>query len=58
MISRRRHCISPATGSRCVTGTVLPVDGGAVAGKAIRSTKREEDRRPSSVMFDAASQPS
>jgi NAD(P)-dependent dehydrogenase (short-subunit alcohol dehydrogenase family) len=28
--------------SRYVTGTVLPVDGGTVAGKAIRSTKREE----------------
>jgi NAD(P)-dependent dehydrogenase (short-subunit alcohol dehydrogenase family) len=27
--------------SRYVTGTVLPVDGGTVAGKAIRSTKRE-----------------
>jgi NAD(P)-dependent dehydrogenase (short-subunit alcohol dehydrogenase family) len=28
--------------SRYVTGTVLPVDGGTVAGKAIRSPKREE----------------
>jgi NAD(P)-dependent dehydrogenase (short-subunit alcohol dehydrogenase family) len=27
--------------SRYVTGTVLPVDGGTVAGKVIRSTKRE-----------------
>jgi NAD(P)-dependent dehydrogenase (short-subunit alcohol dehydrogenase family) len=27
--------------SRYVTGTVLPVDGGAVAGKVIRSTTRE-----------------
>jgi NAD(P)-dependent dehydrogenase (short-subunit alcohol dehydrogenase family) len=27
--------------SRYVTGTVLPVDGGTVAGKAIRSKKRE-----------------
>ena len=27
--------------SRYVTGTVLPVDGGTVAGKAIRSEKRE-----------------
>jgi NAD(P)-dependent dehydrogenase (short-subunit alcohol dehydrogenase family) len=27
--------------SRYVTGTVLPVDGGAVAGKVIRSKKRE-----------------
>jgi NAD(P)-dependent dehydrogenase (short-subunit alcohol dehydrogenase family) len=32
-----------ATGrSRYVTGTVLPVDGGTSAGKAIRSKKREE----------------
>jgi NAD(P)-dependent dehydrogenase (short-subunit alcohol dehydrogenase family) len=28
--------------SRYVTGTVLPVDGGTVAGKAIRSTQRKE----------------
>lgn len=28
--------------SRYVTGTVLPVDGGTVAGKAIRSSKRKE----------------
>jgi hypothetical protein len=27
--------------SRNVTGTVLPLDGGTVAGKPIRSTKRE-----------------
>jgi NAD(P)-dependent dehydrogenase (short-subunit alcohol dehydrogenase family) len=27
--------------SRYVTGTVLPVDGGTVAGKVIRSRKRE-----------------